>query len=131
MKILGSYPKTRLRRLRKSQWLRDIISENNVSHNDLILPIFIREGKNKIDSIKSLPGIKRYSINQLPKILNQVKKYKIPMVALFHFTPNNKKDNFAFKSYLTNNKIQKDYKKILSDFQKRYKEYRSKYFKNV
>ena len=59
MKILGSYPKTRLRRLRKSQWLRDIISENNVSHNDLILPIFIREGKNKIDSIKSLPGIKR------------------------------------------------------------------------
>ena len=58
MKILGSYPKTRLRRLRKSQWLRDIISENNVSHNDLILPIFIREGKNKIDSIKSLPGIK-------------------------------------------------------------------------
>ena len=72
MKILGSYPKTRLRRLRKSQWLRDIISENNVSHNDLILPIFIREGKNKIDSIKSLPGIKRYSINQLPKILNQV-----------------------------------------------------------
>ena len=33
MKILGSYPKTRLRRLRKSQWLRDIISENNVSVN--------------------------------------------------------------------------------------------------
>ena len=37
------------------------------------------------------------------------------------------KDNFAFKSYLINNNVQKDYKKILSDFQKRYKEYRSKW----
>ena len=53
MKILGSFPKTRLRRLRKSAWMRNLISENNISHNDLVLPIFIREGKNKIDSIKS------------------------------------------------------------------------------
>ena len=116
MKILGSYPKTRLRRLRKSQWLRDIISENNVSHNDLILPIFIREGKNKIDSIKSLPGIKRYSINQLPKILNQVKKYKIPMVALFPFTPNNKKDNFGSEALNQNNLICKAIKFIKKNF---------------
>ena len=40
MKILGSYPKTRLRRLRKSSWIRNLVSENNISHNDLVLPIF-------------------------------------------------------------------------------------------
>ena len=47
MKIIGSFPKTRLRRLRKHKWLRNLISENNISQNDLILPIFVREGKNK------------------------------------------------------------------------------------
>ena len=86
MKILGSYPKTRLRRLRKSSWIRNLISENNISHNDLVLPIFVREGKNIIESIKTMPGVKRYSIDKLPMILKQVRKYKIPMVALFPYT---------------------------------------------
>ena len=70
MKIRGSYPKTRLRRLRKSKWLRNLISENAISKNDLILPIFVQDGKRKIDPIKSMPGIKRYSVDELPKILN-------------------------------------------------------------
>ena len=51
MNIVGSYPKTRLRRLRKSKWLRNLISETSISYNDLILPIFIREGKNKNESM--------------------------------------------------------------------------------
>ena len=92
MKIIGSYPKTRLRRLRKSKWIRDLVSESNISYNDLILPIFIRDGRNKIEKIKTMPGIKRYSIDRLPVILKQVQKYKIPMVALFPYTPDNKKD---------------------------------------
>ena len=51
MKIVGSFPKTRLRRLRKAKWIRDLISENNISNKDLIMPIFVRDGKNHIDSI--------------------------------------------------------------------------------
>ena len=66
MKIIGSYPKTRLRRLRKSKWIRNLMSENSISNNDLILPIFVREGKNKIENIKSMPGVKRYSVDKLP-----------------------------------------------------------------
>ena len=93
MKIIGSYPKTRLRRLRKYKWLRDIISESNISSNDLIMPIFIRDGKNKIEPIKSMPGVFRYSIDKLPIILNQVQKYKIPMVALFPYIQDNKDNN--------------------------------------
>ena len=53
MKIIGSYPKTRLRRLRKASWLRELVSEASISHNDLVLPIFVREGKNKIEPIKN------------------------------------------------------------------------------
>ena len=97
MKIIGSYPKTRLRRLRKAQWIRNLVSENNISHNDLVLPIFVREGKNKIESIKSMPGVKRYSIDKLPIILKQVKKFNIPMVAIFPYVLNGKKDNLGLK----------------------------------
>ena len=58
MKITGSYPKTRLRRLRKSKWIRNLVSETTISSNDLVLPIFVREGKNKIEILKRCPVLK-------------------------------------------------------------------------
>ena len=116
MKIIGSFPKTRLRRLRKSKWIRDLVSESNISHNDLIMPIFLREGIGKIESIKSMPGIKRYSIDRLPLILNQIKKYKIPMVALFPNTPNNKKDNIGSEALNPNNLVCKAIRVIKKKF---------------
>ena len=105
MKIIGSFPKIRLRRLRKSKWIRDLVSETTISNNDLILPIFIREGKNKIDSIKSMPDVKRYTIDKLPIILKQVKKYKIPAVALFPYTSKNKKDKIGSEALNPNNLV--------------------------
>ena len=116
MKFIGSFPKTRLRRLRKSRFIRNLASENNISHNDLVLPIFIREGKNKIENISSMPGIKRYSIDKLPVILNQVRKYKIPMVAIFPLTPDKKKDKFGTESLNPNNLICKSLKLIKQKF---------------
>ena len=116
MNIVGSYPKTRLRRLRKSKWLRNLISETSISTNDLILPIFIREGKNKIESIKSMPGIKRYSLDKLSSILNQVRKYKIPMVALFPYTPNFKKDKHGTEALNSNNLVCRGIKLVKKKF---------------
>ena len=52
MKFYGEYPSLRLRRNRKSSWARRLVEENNISVNDLILPIFVTEGKNKIEEIK-------------------------------------------------------------------------------
>ena len=51
MKILGRYPSLRLRRNRKFTWVRRLVEENNISVNDLILPIFVTEGKNKVQEI--------------------------------------------------------------------------------
>ena len=116
MNIVGSYPKTRLRRLRKSKWLRNLISETSVSTNDLILPIFIREGKNKIESIKTMPGIKRYSLDKLTSILSQVRKYKIPMVALFPYTPNLKKDKQGTEALNPNNLVCRGIKLVKKKF---------------
>ncbi len=116
MKIIGSYPKTRLRRLRKSEWIRNLVSENNISSKDLILPIFVREGKRKIESINSMPGVKRYSIDRLSSILKQVKYYNIPMVALFPFTPNNKKNANGSEALNPNNLVCKALKYIKKNF---------------
>ena len=105
MKITGSYPKTRLRRLRKSKWIRNLVSETTISSNDLVLPIFVREGKNKIENIKTMPGVKRYTIDKLHTILNQVQKYKIPMIALFPYTPDSKKNSLGSEALNPNNLI--------------------------
>ena len=118
MKIIGSYPKTRLRRLRKHNWLRNLVAENNISQNDLILPIFVREGKNKIESIKTMPDVKRYSVDKLPLILKKVKSLKIPMVALFPYTPNNKKNKQGSEALNPNNLICRSLRLIKSRFQK-------------
>ena len=116
MKIIGTYPKIRLRRLRKSKWLRNLVSENNVSPNDLILPVFVCEGKNKIEQIKTMPRVKRYSIDKLPIILNEVKKYNIPMIALFPNTPNKKKDSSGSEATNQNNLVCKSLKFIKKKF---------------
>ena len=118
MKIVGSYPKTRLRRLRKSKWKRDLIAEYNISHNDLILPIFIREGKNKIEPIKTMPGVYRYTIDKLNIVLKQVKKYNIPLVAIFPYTPNNKKNNLGTEALNSNNLVCKSLRYIKKKFPK-------------
>ena len=116
MKIIGSFPNTRLRRQRKTKWIRDLISENNISHRDLVLPIFVREGKNIIEPIKSMPGVYRYSIDKLSVILKKVELYKIPMVALFPYTPNRKKDNKGSEALNPNNLICKSLRFIKKKF---------------
>jgi len=112
MKIAGKFPNIRLRRVRNSPWIRRLISENNLSVNDLILPIFVRDGKNKIEPIKSMPGVNRYSVDKLNVIMKKAKKYKIPMVAIFPYTPKNKKDNFGTEALNENNLICKSLKFI-------------------
>ena len=103
--ITGKYPSLRLRRTRKYDWSRRLIQENNLSSNDLIYPIFLMEGKNKKQAIKSMPGIYKYSIDQLGLVINNVIKYKIPRVALFPSIQNNKKNNFGSEALNPNNLV--------------------------
>ena len=83
MRILGKFPSTRLRRVRNSDWVRRLVSETSLSADDLILPVFLTEGKNKTEKIKSMPGVNRYSLDNLEKILDEVSKFKIPMISYF------------------------------------------------
>ena len=76
--ITGKYPSLRLRRSRRYAWSRRLVQENSLSYSDLILPIFLIEGKNRKESIKSMPNVYRYSVDKIPMILDKAVKYKIP-----------------------------------------------------
>ena len=105
MKILGSYPTTRLRRVRKSDWIRRLVSENRLSVDDLILPIFIKEGRNQIEPIKTMPGIHRYSVDKVNKIVDEATNKGIPMIALFPYTPFKKKNAKGSEALNENNLV--------------------------
>ena len=68
--IKGKFPSLRLRRSRKNDWSRRLIEENNLTPNDFILPIFLIDGKNKKQSIKSMPGVYRYSLDKINPIID-------------------------------------------------------------
>ena len=91
--ITGKYPSLRLRRSRKQSWSRRLIQENTLSPNDFILPIFLIDGSNKKESIYSMPGVYRYTINRLSQIVDKAIKKGIPMVALFPKTKNSLKND--------------------------------------
>ncbi len=105
MIITGKYPNLRLRRNRKSDWCRRLVQENTLSVNDLILPIFITDGINKKESIRSMTGVYRYSVDKIPTILDGAVKNKIPMVALFPYTNSKLKNNIGTEALNENNLV--------------------------
>ena len=116
MIITGKYPNLRLRRSRQENWSRRLIEESNLSANDLILPIFITEGNNKIQKIKNMQNIYRYSLDKLPKIIDRAIKLKIPMVALFPFIEKKLKDNYGSEAINENNLVCRAIKKIKNKY---------------
>ena len=82
---IGKFPRTRLRRNRQSPWCRNLVSETNLSVNDLILPLFITEGKKITQNIKSLPSVQRYSIDMLLKKVEEVASFNIPAISIFPY----------------------------------------------
>ena len=116
MRNIGSYPKVRLRRNRKTEWSRRLVSENNLSTNDLIWPIFIREGKNIKETISSMPGVYRYSIDKIEGLVEKAISKKIPMVALFPQTPNFKKNAKGTEALNKNNLVCKALKLIKKNY---------------
>jgi len=102
---IGQFPTTRLRRLRMKDFSRRMISENNLSVNDLIWPIFVCEGNNIADKVNSMPGVFRYSIDKILKELEAVIKLKIPAIALFPQIDSALKDKDGSQAIDENNLI--------------------------
>jgi porphobilinogen synthase len=93
--ITGKFPNLRLRRSRKYAWSRRLVEENSLSPNDFVLPIFLIDGRDKKQSIKTMPGVYRYTIDKLGKVVGDAIKNGIPMIALFPSTSLIKKNEFG------------------------------------
>ena len=115
--ITGNYPNLRLRRSRKNDWSRRLIEENSLSASDFILPIFLINGKNTKQSIKTMPDVYRYTIDKLGIIIDRAIKNKIPMVALFPYTSKNKKNEIGTEALNEDNLVCK----AIQYIKKRYK----------
>ena len=94
----------RPRRLRKSQAIRDMTCETRLSPSMFVYPVFVREGKNIIEDIPSMPGQKRYSPDKLPLILERAAKNKIGGVLFFGIPEN--KDEIGSQAYNDNGVVQ-------------------------
>ncbi len=103
--ITGKFPSLRLRRSRKNDWSRRLVEENNLSPNDFILPIFLIDGKNKKQSIKSMPDVYRYSLDRISFVIDKAIKNGLPMIALFPHTDRKKKNTLGSEALNENNLV--------------------------
>ncbi len=101
----SSFPSLRLRRGRSSPWIRNLLTENRLTVNDLIWPIFICDGKNKKEEISSMPNVYRYSIDRLTEISETANNLGINLIALFPYTPDEKKTDNAEESINSKNLV--------------------------
>ncbi len=99
------YPTVRLRRNRKYQWLRDLVSENIVLPHHLILPLFVTEGENIRKPIKTMPSIYRFSIDQIIKEVKKAAELGIKAIALFPVVDSDLKSENAEEAYSLDNLI--------------------------
>lgn len=79
----GAYPRTRLRRNRRADWSRRLVAETRLGPEDLIWPLFVREGKAEREPVASMPGVERLSIDLAVKAVREAAGLGIPAVALF------------------------------------------------
>ena len=91
MQTLGQYPMKRMRRMRHDDFSRRLMRENVLTANDLILPVFVKEGERDREAIPTMPGVVRYTVDELVAECEKMVELGIPMVALFPHIEDNLK----------------------------------------
>lgn len=114
--LARSYPATRLRRLRYSNFLRRLTAETQLSVDHLIYPLFIKEGSQQREPILSMPGISRISIDILLQEAEELVELGIPAVILFPVIEADKKSLDAAEAYAENGLVQRAVKAIKQRF---------------
>lgn len=103
----GSFPYTRLRRMRRDDFSRRLMRENHLSVADLIWPVFVMEGSNVRESVPSMPGVERLSIDLLVQEAEAAAKLGIPAMAVFPVTPQEAKSATAEEAWNPNGLAQR------------------------
>lgn len=113
---LDLFPYTRMRRMRRSDFSRRLMAENQLSVNDLIYPVFVLDGKNRREAIESMPGIERLSIDLLLLEAKELVDLGVPAVAIFPVTPADKKSLFAEEAYNDDGLVQRTVRALKEAF---------------
>ena len=111
-----SFPATRLRRNRQTDWSRRLVRENVLTPNDLIWPLFVLEGEGQRQDIASMPGVARYSIDLLLGEVEKACHRGIPAVALFPYTDPNLRDNAGTEALNRDNLVCRAVREIKKRF---------------
>lgn len=85
-----TFPQVRLRRLRQTPWIRNLVAETTLSAQDLVWPVFIREEEDS-EEISSMPGVNRLTLKDLKSAAQRASDLGIPVIALFPYTPAHKR----------------------------------------
>lgn len=80
---MSQYPAYRPRRMRRDDWSRSLFQENRLSPDDLIYPVFLLSGKNQTQTVASMPGIERMSLDRLFSVAEECVALGVPVIALF------------------------------------------------
>jgi len=97
--VRGRYPATRMRRMRRDRFSRRLMQETVLTAADLIYPVFVLEGSGQRETVDSMPGIERLSIDELVTGAQEIHALGIPAMALFPVTPAEKKSEDAREAF--------------------------------
>ena len=100
-----TFPSTRMRRNRRTPWLRNLVRENTLTPADLIWPIFVVGGTGERQTIDSMPGVERLSVDLVVQAVKDARDLGIPMVAIFPFIEENLKTPDAAEAWNNDNLV--------------------------
>ncbi len=100
-----AFPATRLRRTRAAAWSRRLVSENALSPDDLIWPLFLIDGKDACEPVASMPGVERLSVDRAVKAAKEAQSLGIPAIALFPNTDQKLRSEDAAEAFNPDNLI--------------------------
>ncbi len=112
----GSYPATRMRRMRRDDFSRRLMRETCLSTDHLIYPLFVREGQHQREAVASMPGIERVSIDELLKEAAELVQLGIPVLALFPVIAKEKKSQDAAEAYNPDGLVQRAVRALKEKF---------------
>lgn len=99
MSNTSNFPWLRMRRMRRDDFSRRMMQENQLSASDFIYPMFVLEGENQREAVPSMPGVERLSIDLLVKEAKECEALGIPAIALFPVVPMDKKSEDAEEAF--------------------------------
>jgi len=99
MFLFNQFPNKRMRRLRRDDFSRRLVRESHVQPSDLIYPVFVLDGKNKIENVSSMPGVSRQSLDHLLHTAEKCLQLGIPALAIFPVIESQLKNLTADEAY--------------------------------